>query len=170
MSVAAQIALAVGTLLLSAGAPKSAPTLVLELSKNASPHDHGTFPVVVRAVGKQDVSFNRAAVRVEIRPPAGKALKFGCMDKRDLTALIGIVQLHPGETSTTFIRTHCYHPEAGQTYFVTAVLKDDAYDIDSGESGSAIRVKGPIRSNTIVTRFQAAHNKPLQADGASRRR
>jgi hypothetical protein len=163
-------AILVAAILSGAGQPKRASDLVLELAEVPSLYDHGSLSLAFRAAGKGDVYFNRAAVRVEIRPPRQGLLKYGCADKRDLTSLIDPVRLHPGETTSKNLETHCYHPVPGLEYNVTAVFDDKRDDFLGQPPDGAIRVTGPIRSNTIVTRLLDAHNQPLQADGPSRRR
>ena len=157
-------------ILLGAGQPKGASDLILELANVPSPHDHGSVLLLFHATGKSDVYFNRAAVRLEIRPPGRGPLKYGCGDKRDLMSLVDPVRLHPGDTTSKDLKTHCYQPEAGTKYEVTAVLDEKAGDLLGQAPDGAIRVSGPIRSNTIVTPLLDAHNEPLQAAGASRRR
>lgn len=163
-------AILTAAILLGAGHPKRASDLVLELAAVPSPYEHGSLSLVFRAAGTGEVYFNRAAVRVEIRPPGRGLLRYRCADKRDLTSIMDPARLHPGETTAKTLKTHCYHPEPGMKYNVTAVFDDEGVDFLGQPPDGAIRVRGPIRSNTIVTRLLDSHNQPLQADGPSPRR
>jgi integron integrase len=159
----------VAAVVISAAAVAAMSNLALEL---AAPSEESAraLPLVFRAGGSSNIYFKRGAVHLEIRAPGGALLRYGCADKRDLLAAADAVQLRPGETTSRTLDVNCYHPEPGKKYTITAVFDDQGDDFRGEPPAGAVWVTGPVRSNSVVTQLGDAHNKPLQADGASRRR
>jgi hypothetical protein len=159
----------VTAIVVSAGAAAGTPNLALDLAA-PSEKSAGALPLVFRASGSSDVYFKRGAVHLEIRAPGGALLRYGCADKLDISAAADPVRLRPGEATSRTLDVRCYHPEAGKKYTITAVFDDRGDDFRGEPPAGSVWVTGPVRSNSVVTQLGDAHNKPLQADGASRRR
>jgi hypothetical protein len=146
-----------------------APNLALELAP-PSGQSAAAVSLVFRASGSHDIYFKSGSVHLEIRDSRGSALRYACADKRDILADTAPVRLRPGESISRTLDVRCYHPTAKAKYTVVAVFEDRGDDFRGEAPAGAVWVTGPIRSNSIVTSFGDAHNTPLQADGAARRR
>jgi hypothetical protein len=158
----------VATVFLAAAPLVVTPKLSLEIGSVRSVEETHTLEVHFRAGGSADVYFNRRAVQLEIRDSKGDLVRYGCGDKRDISP--DYARLHPGETTSRTLDLGCYHLEHRKKYTVTAVFDDGGDDVRGEAPAGAVWAIGPVRSNSIVTQPGEPHNKPLQADGAARRR
>jgi len=157
----------VATLLVSSASPSATPRLSLELERIPSAGETPLLEVRFRARGSTDVYFNRGAVRLEILDPRSDRAPYMCADKRGRPAYD---RLRRGEAIAERMGVSCYQLEPGKKYTVTAVFDDGGDDFRDEAPSGAVWVIGPIRSNSVVMRPGAPHNKALQTDGASRRR